>query len=65
MSKDDELDVNLRPAWARIRCPVHGVQELTREEYNRQMNRFNSPWLCGCGEACSFDDDYFERRHGI
>jgi hypothetical protein len=46
--------------WAVI-CRQHGKQFLTHEEYQYQMNRPDSLWMCPiCGESAWWDDDNYE-----
>lgn len=34
---------------------------LSMEQYQNQMSRADSPWLCpNCGGVASFDDEYLE-----
>jgi hypothetical protein len=60
-------------AYAQIRChgdsvPGHscGVVGIDEDEYIHQLVRPNSLWCCPhCGSTATFDDTYFEKRHGI
>lgn len=40
-----------------VECPDHGKQGLTREEYERQMNKPNLLWTCPiCKQVAWWDD---------
>ena len=56
-----------------IICPKHGRVHLTKDEYNRQMDKPNSLWQCPrmdsdpeepglCGRASQFDDLTYEKN---
>lgn len=52
--------------WA-VRCPVHGLVYLTREQYDAQMNDADALWRCPvvhdaevCGQDAAWDDDTYE-----
>lgn len=43
-----------------------GLVELTKQQYSAQMQRPHKGWVCPqCGSNATFDDDAFERIHGI
>jgi hypothetical protein len=47
-------------AWA-VHCPSHGKVYLTKKEYDAQMNRPDSRWMCPiCTELAWWDDDHYE-----
>ena len=49
--------------WAVI-CPQHGKQYLTGEQYDDQMMKADSYWLCPvCGGHSEWDDDNFETHY--
>lgn len=59
-------------AYAAVRCrgdvAAHscGLVEIDEQEYSRQMSRPDSLWCCpNCGSTAYFDDEYFEKSHGI
>lgn len=55
--------------WA-VHCPKHGLVYLTREEYDRQMQKSDYRWECTawtledpigpCGAWSEWDDDIYE-----
>jgi hypothetical protein len=46
--------------------PRCGQVKISEAEYNRQMDRPDSLWMCpGCGSTANFDDEFFEELHGI
>lgn len=48
--------------WA-VNCPIHSKICLTKEQYDAQMNRPNSLWMCPlCGEVAYWDDEHYERH---
>lgn len=43
-----------------------GQVPLTEEEFDRQLSRPDTPWVCPkCGGGAWFDDEAYERLHGI
>lgn len=43
-----------------------GQVPLSESEYDRQMRRPDSLWMCPrCGSTATFDDDYFEKVREI
>lgn len=50
--------------WAVI-CRMHGRVYLTNMQYNNQLDRPDSLWMCPiCGESASFDDANYEEQSG-
>lgn len=46
-----------------IICPNHKQVFLTKEEYDFQMNRPNSRWICPiCREISDWDDGNYENN---
>lgn len=52
-------------AFARVECPVHGSQGISRRNYHAQM--IETPdleWQCPiCGADSKFDHEYFQEHH--
>lgn len=47
--------------FAGITCRLHGDVDIDRANYDQQMAKPNSLWVCPrCGTAASFDDNRFE-----
>jgi uncharacterized protein with PIN domain len=48
--------------WAVI-CHRHGRVYLTQQQYDVQMNKPDSFWLCPvCGDVAGWDDDNYEKH---
>ena len=44
-----------------VLCDDHGQQFLTPKQYDHQMSRPDSLWMCPrCGESAHWDDDEYE-----
>lgn len=44
-----------------VLCDNHGQQFLTLKQYDHQMSRPNSLWMCPrCGESAHWDDDEYQ-----
>ena len=58
----DDLNSLPTPTPYRVRCySTHGIQYVTRDEYNRQMRDPNSRWRCPkCNCLAGFDDEWYE-----
>lgn len=51
--------------YAIVKCPTHGDQYLTREQYMAQLLRAADEWTCPtCGQRSEWDDNYFWQTHG-
>lgn len=51
------------PTQFAVICPDHGQVFLTYDEYNRQLRKANSLWMCPlCGQSSTWDDDNYELR---
>ena len=47
--------------FAGINCKFHGPVDIDRANYDQQMGKPNSFWVCPrCGSTAQFDDDRFE-----
>lgn len=52
-------------AYARLKCPLCGLQLLTHAEYNAQMRAPDALWECPrCKRTAYFDDEYWETEGG-
>ena len=50
--------------YAAVLCPLHGSVDIDEAEYDRQMDRPNSLWVCPkCHNVAQFDDRRFEELH--
>lgn len=48
-----------------VKCPYHGKQGMSYEEYMRQLGKPDSLWVCpisSCREESEFDEGRYEAR---
>jgi hypothetical protein len=47
--------------FAGVLCPYHGAVDIDKPNYDQQMSKPNSDWVCPrCGSPSQFDDNRFE-----
>lgn len=60
---DTSSGESLTPTRYAIRCTLHGLIYLTKEEYDRQMAQPDALWICPrCGRRAQFDDAMYETQ---
>lgn len=58
------MSITEDPQFARVICPVHGVQGVSRRNYNEQQTRPEAEWECPvCGAASEFDQSDWDSKH--
>jgi hypothetical protein len=49
---------------ARVDCPNHGLVEMDKNEYMKQLSRPDALWVCPfCHELATFDDAFYEEMN--
>lgn len=52
------------PPYAGVICPIHGPEDIDKNEYIRQMNLPNEKWTCPkCRAISEFNDERYEELH--
>ena len=56
-------DIKKETPWAVVCQEGHGKVCLTKEQYDRQMNRPDSLWYCPLDGCCAYwDDEHYEKH---